>query len=149
MLVDIFKLLFIVFGLIRYGAPDSYETAFSYGLVISTTNYQDFSVALSLKVDLNTIYNLDEIFWLGNEYCGLYFPGVILVSKRAHQLGCSNTLEHEIGHAWQYRTFGPFLPIYGLFENLEPEYPYYQIPPHRKTMNYSLITFYIPLPPYR
>jgi len=148
-LVDIFKLFFIIFGFIKYGIPDNYETAFSYGLAFSTTNYQDFSVAISFKYDLNAIYILDEIFWFGGESCGLYLPGVILVSKRASQLGCSNTLEHEMGHAWQYRAFGPFLPIYGLFENLEPDYSYYQIPPHRKTMNYSLITFYIPLPSYK
>ncbi len=97
----------------------------------------------SINVDATPIYYRD----LGDRLCGLYTGGAIYVSPRARDLGCRDTLEHEIAHAWQLRSYGLlFVLSYPLSPSLwEGERPWEGAPPTQRNLEWPLFRLWFPI----
>jgi hypothetical protein len=146
--VSFTKLLSLLFVYFMYGPPDYRVDDFSFGFSFSFGGGSEPALYVQFKYDPVFVYNRE----LPNNLCGMTIYNAVFISPRAGELGCEKTLEHEMAHVWQWRTYGLLLPIvYGAFnESFEPPFPRskYEIPYHKKVMNFSLITISIPIFPY-
>lgn len=141
--VNLLKLLLLLFGALRYGAPNSWDTAvqvrFSMALPGPTG-------ALELAVDPVAIYYQP----LPENLCGNYV-GVVVVDPHAAGKGCRETLAHELNHVWQIRAWGLLQPLsYAFSPTLwEPPRPWEgaESMPAPRSLNWPLIRFWIPIEP--
>lgn len=138
--ISLVKLVLLLAGLVAYGRPDGWDVAAQARLSL----YLPGPVgSVGLVVDPIPIYYRP----LGGP-CGLYW-GPIVVDPEAGRKGCSNTLEHELGHAWQARSYGLLYPIsYALSPPLwEPERPWGEVPASPRVLEWALIRFWWPFTP--
>jgi hypothetical protein len=146
--ISLTKFLSLLIIYLMYGSPDYHVDDFSFGFSLSFGGGSEPALYAQLKYDPVFVYNRE----LPNNLCGMNIYNAIFISPRAGELGCKKTIEHEMAHVWQGRTYGLLLPIaYGAFkESFEPPFPRsnYELPYHKKVMNFSLINISIPLLPY-
>jgi hypothetical protein len=103
MSVDLIKLLLLLVGMWGQGNPDGWDVAAQVRLTLALPGPTG-TVELALGPVPIYYRKLDD------SYCGL-FTGVILVDPDHREKGCENTLQHELNHAWQLRTWGLLSPI--------------------------------------
>jgi hypothetical protein len=146
--ISLTKLLSLLFVYLMYGPPDYRVDDFSFGLSFSFGGGSETALYVQFKYDPVFVYSRE----LPNDLCGMAIYNAVFISPRANELGCEKPLEHEMAHVWQGRTYGLLLPIvYVAFnEYFEPPFPRskYELPYHKKVMNFSLITISIPVFPY-
>ena len=146
--ISFVKLLSLLVVYLMYGPPDHRIDDFSLGLSFSFGGGSEPALYAQFKYDPVFVYNRE----LPGNLCGMTIYNAVFISPRAGELGCKNTFEHEMAHVWQGRTYGLLLPIvYGAFnDSFEPPFPRskYELPYHKKVVNFSLITISIPVFPY-
>ena len=146
--ISLIKFLSVIYALLHYGSPDYRVDEFSVGVLFSFGRSSEPALYLQVKYDPIFVYHRE----LPNDLCGMSIYNAVFISPRAQELGCTRTLEHEMAHVWQGRTYGLLLLLVSLAfnESFEPPYPksMYEIPYHRRVMNFSLINISIPLFPY-
>lgn len=73
--------------------------------------------------------------------------GAVIVDPEAPKKNCSYTLEHELAHVWQARSYGLLQPLtYALSPPLwEPEHPWGEVPASPRVLEWSLLRFWLPL----
>jgi len=146
--ISLVKLLSLLFVYFMHGSPDHRIDDFSFGLSFSFGGGSEPALYVQFKYDPVFVYNRE----LPNNICGITIYNAVFISPRAGELGCEKSFEHEMAHVWQGRTYGLLLPIvYGAFnDSFEPPFPRskYELPYHKKVMNFSLITISIPIFPY-
>lgn len=114
MMVDLTKLLLLLIGYALYGPPDDYDHAWS---VRAGFALPGPSVSLEVSYDPVAIYyrSLDRV-------AGRAWGQFVLVDPDYNPKG--TTLEHELNHIWQFRTYGLIVPLtYGLEPTLSPWEP--------------------------
>lgn len=137
--ISLVKTLLILYGLLRFGAPDNWDVAMQAQLSVYLPGP---AASIGLNIDPVPIYYRP----LEGDLCGVYY-GIIVVDPNAAAKGCRNTLEHELGHAWQSRSYGLLVAAtYLISEPLwEPAAPEHQIPPHKRVLEWSLIRLWFPV----
>ena len=138
--VSLTKLLLLLWALLAYGRPDGWDVAWQARLSL----YLPGPVgSVSLAVDPVPIY----LRPLPGDLCGGYYGGVVLVDPNAQGKGCSHTLEHELAHVWQARSYGLLQPLtYALSPPLwEPERPWEGVPWTPRILEWSLVRLWLPI----
>lgn len=139
--ISLVKLVLLLAGLVAYGRPDGWDVAVQARLSFHLPGPVG---SAGLAVDPIPIYYRR----LDGDLCGLYW-GPVVVDPEAGRKGCENTLEHELAHAWQARSYGLIQPItYALSPPLwEPERPWGEVPASPHVLEWALVRFWWPLSP--
>lgn len=139
MYVDLIKLVFLLLGLSRFGSPDLVDHAFSLKLAVSYDG-----ISLQAVYDPVLVYYTNDI---ARGYCGIFLGSYTLINPQYKEMGCDNTLKHELAHAWQYRNYGLLQPISYMIDKSfwEGKNPSTEVPYHKKVLNFGLVTFSLPV----
>lgn len=140
--ISLVKLLLLLWALLAHGNPDSWAVAWQVRFSVYLPD--DPGVAISVAWDPVPIYYRP----LPGELCGEYRGGAVLIDPRAPEKGCGRTLEHELAHVWQARSYGLLYPIsYALSPSpWEPaERPWEEVPPAQKVLEWSLVRLWLPI----
>ena len=137
--ISLTKLVLLLWALLRYGQPQGWDTALQVQLSLSLPGP---GVVVGVNFDPIPIYYRS----LPDSLCGLY-DGAIVVDPSAPERGCRNTLEHELAHAWQVRSYGLIQPItYALSPKLwEPNPPWSGTPSTPRVLEFSLVRIWLPI----
>lgn len=143
MSVDVLKLLFLLLGTLNFGAPNSWDTAVQLRVSMALSG----PTVVELAIDPVPIY-YRPVWGL----CGKHWNWtVVLVNPRAEEMGCRETLQHELNHVWQARAWGlAHVVSQALAPNLwEPSRPWEGADgmPAPRSLNWPLIRLWIPLEP--
>lgn len=140
--ISIAKLILLLWGLFSYGSPDGWDVAWQ---VRASVYLPDVSGSISFALDPVPVY-YRPLPW---NLCGEY-NGVILIDPNAQEKGCARTLEHELAHVWQARSYGLLLPLsYAFSPSLwEPERPWAEVPASPRVLEWALIRVWWPFAPY-
>lgn len=130
MTLDLIRTLILLAGLALHGQPDDWDVAVQAAMVLTPEG-----PALELLWDPVAIYIQEP----PGGACGVSYGQFVLVHPQPERLGCSRTLEHELGHVWQWRGWG-LLPLYS-----EPSESWRQVPPAPRVMRHSLLRISFPL----
>lgn len=138
--VSLTKLLLLLWALLAYGRPDGWDVAWQVRL---SFYLPDPSGSISVAWDPVPIYYRP----LPGDLCGEYRGGVVLIDPNARGKGCSYTLEHELAHAWQARSYGLIQPLtYALSPSpWEPERPWGGAPWAPRVLEWSLVRLWLPI----
>lgn len=139
--ISLTKLLLLLWGLLAYGAPDAWDVAWQVRLSLYLPGPAG---SVSIAVDPVPIYYRP----LPGDLCGVY-EGVVIVDPRAQEKQCFYTLEHELAHVWQARSYGLLQPLtYAISPRLwEPKRPWEEVPPAPRALEWALVRFWWPIPP--
>ncbi|AYJ74803.1 hypothetical protein phiMa_20 [Thermus phage phiMa] len=139
--VDLIKALTLLWALVVYGLPDGWDVALGARLSLGLDG-----VVLEVGVDPVGIYRRPPP-WPWDGLCGLDALGMVFVNPNAAALGCADTLDHELGHVWQYRAYGlAYALTYHAYPGWwEPSRPWEEIPHAPRTLLYPLIRLTLPL----
>lgn len=137
--ISLVKAILILYGFLRFGAPDAWDTAAEVRLSLFLPGPE---ASIGLNIDPVPIYYRP----LEGNLCGVYY-GIVVIDPNAQAKNCVNTLEHELAHVWQSRSYGLLVAItYPFSKSLwEPEAPSYQIPAHKRVLEWSLIRLWFPV----
>ncbi len=135
MLIDLTKLIILLVGMWGKGAPDDWDIAVQ---VRFSVTFPGLTGAVELALDPVPIYYRQL-----EGYCGL-FTGAILIDPDHAMMGCADTLQHELNHAWQLRTWGLLYPI---SYAVNPDYWESDPQPAPRSLNCPLFRFWLPLEP--
>ncbi|BDX35473.1 zinc metallopeptidase motif-containing protein [Thermus phage MN1] len=137
--ISLVKLILLLGALLRYGHPQEWDTALQVRLSLSLPGP---GVVVGVNIDPIPIYHRS----LPGNLCGLY-DGAIVVDPSAPEKGCRDTLEHELAHAWQVRSYGLVQPItYAFSPGLwEPNPPWAGAPSAPRALEFSLIRIWLPI----
>lgn len=143
MSVDLIKALTLLWALLTQGLPEDWDVAVGARLSLGLDG-----VALEVGIDPVAIYRRPPP-WPWEELCGLDALGAVFVNPDAEALGCRNTLDHELNHAWQYRAYGlAYALSYPAHPGLwEPSRPWEEIPYSPRVLLHPLIRLAIPYDP--
>lgn len=124
--ISLIKVVLILYGLLRFGVPDAWDTAAEVRLSLFLPGPE---ASIGLNIDPVSIYYRP----LEGNLCGAYY-GIVVIDPNAQAKNCANTPEHELAHVWQSRSYGPLQAITYLFSKSlwEPTAPSYQVPSHTR-----------------
>lgn len=139
MYVDFIKLLFLIFSFTN-GKPITEDIAWQVSFKFTLP---ENAPVVELAFDYVPVYS----GYLNGDLCGVAYGAFAIIDPRYKEKGCENTLQHELAHIWQYRSYGLILPItYPFMKDFwETDEPWHKIPETHKILNFPLIKFYIPL----
>lgn len=138
--VDLIKALSAAVALLLFGKPEHVHHDFSIRLVLDSRG----SAALELAYDpvLQYTRQLEGL-------CGQAWPNVVFIDPD-WSLYCKATLEHELAHIDQMRTYGLLQPVSYAFspELWEPNPPSSGVPaPVPRHFGWTLLKIWLPIGP--
>lgn len=97
--IEMLKAVLLLAGLLRYGAPAGWDVAARLTLYV----YPETSPRVELLLDPVAIFRSP----LPDRLCGYALGSYVVLDPKP---GCSNTLEHELNHIWQGRSYEILMP---------------------------------------